>query len=508
MIWRRLELGDKVSPRICKWAFEHNVFMEWSFSPQGPLWIKGKPGSGKSTLMEVITQKFQALAKKEGSLLLVFFFNAFGREPLVKSTAGMFRSLLHQLIDQDSSSLEKFRLMYQKRKETLQYGEVQADCWHEQEQNQLKGFFTEALEDIAARGKKVIILIDALDEVVHGSAQDVITYLHRLDKNLRQLLPKTRMCFSCRHYPIYTATNRHEIFMERHNDVDIRTFVRTEFAEKGILRLDVLESSGVLAELEKELVRRACGVFLWAFLITPGVVRQLNVATPLPTILASLDQAPTRLGEIYSDIIRNVIHQDMRLDSYKLMKWASRNVEPLPLVSIAVSVHFTPTYAMPLKDFHLSDELQDVLEIRVGNFTGGLLEVKLERGDRAAFFIHPTVKTFLKEEGLRLLHRLQVPSSPHSSTSNLSLNSSHGPDSLKPGPTDTSMSHVGLNTSPTDTSMSRVGLDRSPTNTSMSRVQLNTMGQAAGELLGVVSDNGGTGRAPIDAHETKQSEIQ
>ena len=367
--------------------------------------------------MEVIVQDFRQSAQGDGSLLLAFFFNAFGREPLEKSTAGLYRSLLHQLIDQDSTSLQEFRLVYEKRKHTQQHGKGKFPFWHDKEQNQLKDFFTQALERIAARGTKATIFIDALDEAVQGSAQDVITYIHRLDKNLRDREPRTRICISCRHYPIYTATNRHEIFMENYNEFDIREFVRTELAEKGILRREFLESSGTLATLERELVKRACGVFLWAFLITPVVVRQLNVATPLPVMLDSLDQAPTRLGEIYSDIIRNVIHQDLRIDSYRLMEWAIRNHEPLLLVQIALSVRFTAAYAIPRTDPYLSEELKDVLEVRVGNFSGGLLEVNLASGDRAAFFIHPTVKTFLKDEGLRLIHKLQGFESADSSSS-------------------------------------------------------------------------------------------
>lgn len=410
------------------------MYLDWSISPQGLLWIKGKPGSGKSTLMEVLVQEFQNSTQRNGSLLLAFFFNAFGREPLEKSTAGLYRSLLHQLLDQDPSGLQEFRLVYEKRKHTRQHGKSKVFSWHDKEQNQLKDFFTQALGKIAARGTRVTIFIDALDEAVQGSAQDVITYLHRLGENSPHREPGTRICISCRHYPLFSATNRHEIFMENCNEVDIREFVRTEFAEKGIMRRDFLETSGTLATLERELVERACGVFLWIFLMTPIVVRQLNVATPLPVIIHSMDQAPTRLGELYSDIIRNVIHQDLRTDSYRLMKWTASNDEPLLLVRIALSVRFTAAYTVPCTDLDVSEEAKDALEIRVGNFSGGLLEVKSETGDRAAFFIHPTVKTFLLEEGLRLLRRLQGSKSADSSNSSLTLDSPVEIDQHEAGP--------------------------------------------------------------------------
>ena len=473
MTWRRLDLGDKAFPETCKWIFENKVYREWSTSPQGPLWIKGKPGSGKSTLMEVITRRLYCSAEQEGCLLLAFFFNAFGREPLEKSTAGMYRSLLHQLIERDDHSLKRFRAIYEGRI-------ANARCWYDEEQNQLKEVFAQALEDLAGRGKKVTIIVDALDEIVEGSAEGVITFLHRLDDSLRKLQPGTRMCFSCRHYPIYTTSNRHEIYMEKHNHVDIVKVVSTALTERSVLRFHALEREGHLATLKSELIKRACGVFLWVALITPVVVRQLNVPTPLDTIFASLDQAPTRLGEIYSDIIRNVIHQDLRTNSYKLMKWASRHEEPLWLANMVVSVHFTPAYTMSATDFGGSAEVQDVLEIRVGNFTGGLLEVKLESEHRAAFFIHPTVKTFLIDEGLRLLQQLQGSVSANSSTPDLTPVPSRGPDPPEVDPIDSTSSGV---LHPIPSSAENWSFEGTP-------------------------DKDDFGQLPVDAHLTRKSEKQ
>ena len=418
MNWRRLDLSDRASLETCEWVFGHPAYLEWSASPQGLLWIKGKPGSGKSTMMEVITDKFRKLAEHDKSLLLAFFFNAFGRQPLEKSTAGMYRSLLHQLIDQDPPSLEEFRLLYEKRKQTKNQTKGKMHIWHDKEQNELRMFLTQALESVAARGTQVIIFIDALDEAVEGSADDVITYLHRLDEKLRHRQPTARVCISCRHYPVYTAKGRHEIHMEKHNDVDIRSFVRTELADKGIMRRHFSENSDSLATLESGLVERACGMFLWVTMIIADVIRLLNLATPLQVILGSLYQTPsTRLGEIYSDIIQNVIHRSLRLDSYRLMDWASHHEEPLFLSRIALSIRFTAAFAIDQTHLYTSEEVKDALEMRVGNFSGGLLEVKPEKGDRAAFFIHPTVRTFLNDEGLRLLHRLQIAESANCSSS-------------------------------------------------------------------------------------------
>ncbi|KAB8228167.1 uncharacterized protein BDW43DRAFT_316146 [Aspergillus alliaceus] len=60
-------------------------------------WIKGKAGSGKSTIMKFVFQ--QTLTSKDGrDVNISFFFNARGEE-LEKTTPGMYRSLLFQLLE-------------------------------------------------------------------------------------------------------------------------------------------------------------------------------------------------------------------------------------------------------------------------------------------------------------------------------------------------------------------------------------------------------------------------
>lgn len=87
--------------KTCGWLLHKPEYIDWLDATKmkdhhGFLWIRGKPGAGKSTLM-----KF-ALNSAKGSMrdkvVLHFFFNARG-EALEKSTIGMYRSLLFQLLE-------------------------------------------------------------------------------------------------------------------------------------------------------------------------------------------------------------------------------------------------------------------------------------------------------------------------------------------------------------------------------------------------------------------------
>ncbi|KAJ9379007.1 hypothetical protein DTO063F5_7323 [Paecilomyces variotii] len=62
---------------------------------KGFLWIKGKPATGKSTIMKFAYT--QTVKKMRDKIIISFFFNARGEE-MEKSVLGMYRSLLWQLL--------------------------------------------------------------------------------------------------------------------------------------------------------------------------------------------------------------------------------------------------------------------------------------------------------------------------------------------------------------------------------------------------------------------------
>jgi len=86
----------------CQWFFSSKEYTKWRDNPSvtehhGFLWVRGKPGAGKSTLMRLAVK--HADQKFPHDLRMSFFFNAKGTL-LERSVEGMFRSLLHQLLDQ------------------------------------------------------------------------------------------------------------------------------------------------------------------------------------------------------------------------------------------------------------------------------------------------------------------------------------------------------------------------------------------------------------------------
>ena len=145
----------------CDWITSHQCYTAWLKEGSGILWVKGKPGSGKSTLMGFLLRDLEKQPLYRESVQLSFFLHGRGT-PLQKSRLGMFRSLLHQSLLRSPAALAEFQHAFEER--ARGQGEPGKDWnWHV---NELRGFFTSAVEKIV-RTQSVNILIYALDEAAN-----------------------------------------------------------------------------------------------------------------------------------------------------------------------------------------------------------------------------------------------------------------------------------------------------------------------------------------------------
>jgi hypothetical protein len=95
MRYRQDEVID-VRADSCTWILQHKEYKRWIEDDHGLLWIEGKPGSGKSTLMKRIFQTFNRDGVP-GRVHLAFFFHRRGVQ-LQQTALGMFQTMLHQLL--------------------------------------------------------------------------------------------------------------------------------------------------------------------------------------------------------------------------------------------------------------------------------------------------------------------------------------------------------------------------------------------------------------------------
>jgi hypothetical protein len=98
----RCDSIDPAHVNTCRWLFQKEQYLIWSdpqyhYQHRGFLWIKGKAGTGKSTLMKCAFE--HAKSTPNADSVIAFFFNARGHD-LEKSVEGMYRALLCQALVQ------------------------------------------------------------------------------------------------------------------------------------------------------------------------------------------------------------------------------------------------------------------------------------------------------------------------------------------------------------------------------------------------------------------------
>lgn len=390
---------DEEAKGTCKWLDQHTIYRMWLDMHQGLLWIKGKPGSGKSVILKHALQVSDQVNSLQGRVLVSFFFHGRGSN-LQKSTSGLFRSILHQILDQIPDLSTEFANTFRKKKEVIgPYG--QKWQWGEGELRDLfKSFVTKAANLIGLR-----IYIDALDECFTTDAKGLL----RMFQILLEALPNEsalQVCLSCRHDPLMSLPGRLEISMERENQHDIETYVETELNR-------ILPDTRLVNEIGGIILADASGVFQWVVLVVKMVSNLFLSGRNLHDILDAVRHKPTELYDLYRELLRSVEPNKQR-ECLQIMQWTSFAKRPLR----EIELH----HALAIQNSNSACCLQDTLqatsqgnekefEWRIRDVSKGLVEILPSKsspleseGHGRVQFIHQSVADFMTQEGIEILN--------------------------------------------------------------------------------------------------------
>ena len=292
-IYDRQAAIDRAAEDTCGWILDHYRYQAWSArqnleTSHGLLWIKGKPGSGKSTLMKFLIEQS---SPSSGSMRLLFFFNARGTE-LEKSLLGLYRSLILQLVkDKRSRPAMGFFLTKLDEKEIV-LGEGKS-TWLLKE-------LQDALGDVITNGQlpAVELFVDTLDECDENEVRRFVRFIGALAMKsiVKGLI--LNICWSSRHYPHVSTKHSFELFVEEQNNADIRNYVQAQLRACGTLDEEL--------RFEEEIVEKARGIFLWAILVVEKLIKTADQGLPSSHMFDLLKKLPTELGELLQEIFHSI----------------------------------------------------------------------------------------------------------------------------------------------------------------------------------------------------------
>ncbi|KAH8650891.1 ankyrin repeat-containing domain protein [Tricladium varicosporioides] len=373
--------------------------MRWLGGKRGLLWIKGKPGSGKSTLMAFIYRELQKTPPSNRSVTLDFFFHGRGTF-LQKTSIGMFRSLLHQIYDKVPSVRSPILAAFSEKEKLGEAGSGwQWQC------KELEDLFSHAVIH-AAKSKIVTIFVDALDEAGVDTARELAEYFQVLNNRPAVGMNKTKICISCRHYPIVTLAGDTslDIHVEDENKEDISVYVHDKL-HNSLGTSEFKEQ--YLAELQNTIVKRAQGVFQWAVLVVRLMIKYHNKGCSTKEIRQLLDEVPEALGKVYEHILRKVIDKKDYPLTLRLMRWVCLAEWPLTMTDIRFGM------CLPEKEIFSSEYSLAGLELqpeekmikRISSLSGGLIESRQHESSQIVQFIHQSVNDFLLQGGLQIFDK-------------------------------------------------------------------------------------------------------
>ncbi|KAI5921476.1 hypothetical protein F4810DRAFT_712511 [Camillea tinctor] len=383
-----IRLRNLKSPnrKTCQWILEKEQFKDWVTAAnwddhRGFLWIKGKPGAGKSTLMKFLCrQTIKAATSDENTIVAPFFFNAQGGL-LQKSTTSLYRSLLYRILSK-AKDLQSILDEFNHRA----YDAFRENGWPLET---LKETLVQAVERLGHR--KLQVFIDALDEGQDDTMNDMVSFFEEISGYAEDSNVQFQVCFSSRHYPAIMSRWGRQIILEDEKDhsADIDQYIRSELTLTDSSQVDYLRS---------KILQKSEGVFLWVVL----VVQMLNKKYAngrVDEFQKCIDDLPHTLDDLFKLALRKDQDDIPKLQlSIQLILFAKR-----PMLA---EEYF---FAMRTPDSPETNRLWDKGQISHGDMSRfvnssskGLAMLVFTRGSgkqKTVQFIHESVRDYFLVNG-------------------------------------------------------------------------------------------------------------
>ncbi|UKZ70786.1 uncharacterized protein TrAtP1_011755 [Trichoderma atroviride] len=368
----------------CKWFLQSPEYLAWIDSAKlsehhGFLWLSGKPGAGKSTILKYVYTRVRKTLSTTNAVIS-FFFNARG-DVLERSPTGMYRSLLLQLL----KSFPDLQKVCEDSNFVIQNGSCPSS-------DAIQILFRKAISTIGNRS--LTCFIDALDECDELQAREVVQFLEDLGQQAVHDNIELRICFSSRHYPYIFIRKGIRLTLEdqKGHQEDVERYIQ------GNLRAD---PGPLVKEVQAQILQKSAGVFMWVVLVV-DILNKEFARGRMFAVKKRLAEIPDRLSDLFKDILtRDNENMEDLLLCLQWMLYAKR-----PLVReefyFAVSTGLLGGDELTL-DYLMTSISSDMMDRFVVSSSKGLAEVT-KSNQHTIQFIHESVRDFLiKDNGLQEL---------------------------------------------------------------------------------------------------------
>ena len=310
----------------CDWVLRHREYLKWN-SSGGLFLVNGRPGSGKSTIMESLLEaKRSHSSTDDGAMgsstaIASFFFHRRG-EDLNHSALGLFRSLLHQILSQDPALLSDFCRDSGFTRNCEEKGNAGEKWkWAEPELRRLLVQYVERF----TRTRLLRRYVDALAESGEATARDLIGYFAEL---LVDLPVRLSICVSCRPWPKVITECDRSVTVEKGNKEDIESYLRKNLNYAQAKR-DPQSRRGI-KEIRAEIANRAMGVFQWVVLVAKRIVPLLGEDKDY--VLGQISKLPLELSDLYEEMLGpgQLPNEDLEL-AIRVLRWITFSLRPLKI---------------------------------------------------------------------------------------------------------------------------------------------------------------------------------
>ena len=322
---RRYDI-DHAASETFQWPLRDSPLAKWLSEGSGLFWIRGKVGSGKSTLMKHITEDCKTLELLQrwtnGGRLVVadHFFSILGSS-MQKSYQGLLQTLLYKIFVDNRSFIpigcpDRCNPAAPRSRWSWSIGEL-FDC--------LSAIFEKT-------DAHFCLFIDSLDEYC---PQDGYAKLIKQLMDIKSR-PNVKMCISSRNWAVFEnafGQSDQQIRLEAWTKEDIRGFVSNRLltSENTAGHHHFGEQDFAFVQFIEEFLHKADGVFIWARLVCSSMCDRLLAGKDLSDLRRCLDEFPGELEQY----LRKLVYD--RINSTWLQGQRSETAMALKLATIMQS---------------------------------------------------------------------------------------------------------------------------------------------------------------------------